>query len=92
MNNVTLIQPHITEKAVAFHKEGKYVFIVASRISKDEIKKELKRKFGVDAVKVNVTSLPGKKKRYGRSVKQMTGTRKAVVTLKEGQSLDLMPH
>lgn len=89
---LTLKQPHITEKSVDLSKYGKYVFIVPRGISKAEIAKELKKKFSVDAVKVNVISIPGKKKRYGRAVKQMTGTRKAIVTLKEGQSLDLMPH
>jgi large subunit ribosomal protein L23 len=89
---LTLKQPHITEKAVDLSKYRKYVFIVELRASKSEIKKELKRKFNVDAVKVNVISIPGKKQRYGRVVKQAKGYRKAVVTLKEGQSLDLMPH
>jgi len=93
MSNIFIIKkPWVTEKSVGLSKMGKYVFIVEPHISKSEIKKALKKSYGVDAVSVNVVNIPGKKKRMGRSITKTSGMRKAIVTLKSGQSLDIIPQ
>lgn len=85
-------KPWITEKSVDLSKNGKYVFIVERRVSKSEVKKALKKYYDVDAVGVNMVNIPGKPKRYGRVQGKTSGMRKAIVTLKSGQSLDVIPR
>jgi large subunit ribosomal protein L23 len=68
---------------------GKYVFMVKTGATKPEIKKAVHEVYKVDVVAVNVVNRPGKTKRF-RGVKGKQGSyRKAIVTLKEGQKIDL---
>lgn len=93
MSLSTLIKkPLITEKSVDLSKEGKYVFIVEPRASKSEIKKAVKKYYGVDAVAVHIVNAPGKPKRFKNIRKITPGTKKAIVTLKSGQSIDVVPQ
>ena len=83
-------KPWVTEKSTRLSADGKYVFIVAPRASKPEIKKAIKDIYKVDAVAVNMVNRPAKTKRFGAAMKGTTGAyRKAVVTLKEGQKIDV---
>ena len=69
---------------------GQYVFMVESDASKPEIKKAIKELYKVDAVSVNVVNRPPKTKRF-RGVRRggHGAYRKAIVTLKKGQKIDL---
>ena len=89
----TVIKPIITEKSYAHAADGKFVFKVSIRATKGSIKNEIKRIYGVDVVKVSTTILPGKSSRIGRSrnFSEPAKWKKAVVVLKEGQSIDLFP-
>ena len=85
-----LVKPTITEKSTLLQETGKYTFEVAPRANKVEIKEAVQRNFGVKVLDVNITKLRGKKKRYGpRSVKP-PDTKKAVVTLRSGDRINII--
>ncbi len=82
--------PLVTEKLdKAREAEQKFAFEVDRRASKDEIRSALKKLFSVDAVDVRTMVVRGKNKRVGRSSGRRPNWKKAIVTLKEGQSIDL---
>lgn len=90
MKDIFLIaQPHITEKATALATEGKYVFVVKPGSTKNEVKKAVKELYRVDATTVQMITLPGKTKRYRGTKSPRAGLKKAIVTLKAGQTIDL---
>ncbi|MCK5460887.1 50S ribosomal protein L23 [Candidatus Gracilibacteria bacterium] len=83
-----LVQPVITEKTVAM--VGKYTFKVHSDATKSDVVKAVKAFYGADVAKVNMTSSGEKTKLAGRGrvVRRRSRSRKAVVTLKTGQTLN----
>ena len=90
MKDIFLItHPHITEKSTDLNSAGKYVFIVKPSATKQEVKKAVKELYKVDAVAVNIVNVRGKTRRYRGLPSERTGRKKAVVTLKTGQSIDL---
>jgi len=91
MSDIFLIKkPWVTEKATILSEKGKYIFIVKNKASKPEIKKAVKEVYKVDAVSVNVINRPPKRKRFGGGRKgTQAGYRKAIVTLKPGQKIDI---
>ena len=83
-------KPWITEKATRLSAVGKYIFIVKHKATKPEIRKAVKDAYKVDAVNVQIVNRPPKKKRFGANLKGVQeGYRKAIVTLKAGQKIDL---
>lgn len=89
MTEFIIKKPHITEKATELNKIGKYVFIVESSATKNEIKKTLKKIYGVEAVKIRTVSGHPKQKRFKNARSVQTGYKKAIVTLKKGQKIDI---
>jgi large subunit ribosomal protein L23 len=83
-------KPLITEKATDLNKYGKYVFMVQSAATKPEIKKAVKELYHVDVVTVNVIRRPAKKKRFRNIISKKGAYKKAIVTLKAGQKIDLV--
>lgn len=88
----TIIKPIITEKTLKLVDElNKYTFQVDKRANKESIKKAVEEMFKVTAVKVSVQNVSGKSVSWGR--KRISGRRgdwkKAVVTLKSSDSIDL---
>ena len=81
--------PIITEKATILSEQNKTVFKVHNKANKKNIKKNIEKLFKVTVVKVNIINRKAKKKiKQGR--KSFTsGYKKAIVTLKKGQSIDL---
>lgn len=77
----------ITEKTVIASGKGKYTFLVEPRATKNEIKKLVKELYKVDAVSVNITVRKPVKTGHGRLAGQSGPQKKAMVTLKEGQSI-----
>ena len=71
---------------------GKYVFLVEKRANAPEIKKALKSIYNVDVMNVNCINVKPKPKRYRLRSGETSGYKKAMVTLKEGQKLDILPH
>ncbi len=84
-----ILAPHITEKATVLSELNKVVFQVASDASKDEIAAAVEALFSVQVTKVNTLIQEGKTKRF-RGVKgRRSDVKKAIVTLAEGQSIDV---
>lgn len=82
--------PVVTEKYDRVREvQNAYTFEVDRRASKDEIKAAVKTLFGVDPIDVRTQNVRGKNKRVGRSIGRRPNWKKAIVTLKEGQSIDL---
>ena len=85
-----LIQALVSEKATELQeKQNCYVFKVAINANKIEIKQAVEKGFGVNVTSVTVTNVKGKTKRLGRFVGKRSGWRKAYISLKEGESIDL---
>lgn len=92
MANTSLIKkPWITEKATAVAATAnQYVFLVNKDASKPEIKKAVSALYKVDVIEVNVVNRPPKRKRFGGNRKGVQeGYRKAIVTVKKGQKIDI---
>jgi|TARA_B110000438_G_scaffold136326_1_gene131775 large subunit ribosomal protein L23 len=85
----TIISPNITEKSTALSEFNKVVFKVHKGISKDIIKKNIEKIFKVNVIKVNTINLRGKYKIVRNKKSYKPGYKKAIVTLKKGQSIDL---
>lgn len=88
-----IVKPLVTEKMTALtEKENKYGFIVLPSANKVEIKKEIEAKYNVNVVSVNTMNYAGKRKsRYTKDgvIKGRTNAfKKAIVTLKEGETID----
>ena len=81
--------PIITEKATILSEQNKTVFKVHQRATKINIKKNIEKIFKVTVLKVNIINQKSKQKmRQGRKIYK-TGYKKAIITLKKGQSIDL---
>ena len=83
-------RPVVTEKvSLASHKGQVVVFEVARSATKREVVEALDELFGVQALRVRTSIMPRKKKRQGSSVVIQSPWKKAVITLREGQQLNL---
>ncbi|NQW22118.1 MAG: 50S ribosomal protein L23 [SAR202 cluster bacterium] len=89
-NHRVLIKPAITEKSTLLQESGKYTFHIAPRANKVEVKQAVESNFNVTVVGVNICKLRGKMKRYGPRITKQPDTKKAVVTLKEGDRINLI--
>ena len=85
-----LIRPTITEKSTLLQESGKYTFQVALKANKVEVKQAVENNFGVSVLDVNITKLHGKVKRYGPRMSKRPDVKKAVVTLKPGERINLV--
>ena len=84
-----LRRPLITEKNTMLQAQGKYVFEVAEEANKHQIKQAVEKAFKVKVVLVNVMTVPGKTKRVGRRMVLTPSHKKAIVTLKSGDKIEL---
>lgn len=89
-----LIRPALSEKANGMsEKSGKYTFIVSRRANKLQIKQAIESFYGVDVTDINTAVMPGKaKSRYtktGTIEGQKPAYKKAIVTLAEGDTIDI---
>jgi len=87
-----LKKPRITEKASALDGYGQYVFEVYPRANKNQIKKAVESFYNVSVEKVRIIAIPPRPRRLGRTMGTKSGFKKAVVTLKKGEKIELMPH
>jgi len=85
----TIIAPAITEKATSLSEFNKIVFKVHNGASKSSIKRSVEKIFKVNVIKVNTISLKGKTKLVRGKKTKKPGYKKAIVTLKKGQNIDL---
>jgi large subunit ribosomal protein L23 len=84
-----ILAPVITEKATLLSEQNKVVFRVADDSTKDEIAAAVEELFKVKVTKVNTLNVKGKTKRFRGKVGRRSDVKKAIVTLAEGQSIDI---
>ena len=85
----TITSPRITEKATSLSEHNKIVFKVHDGATKKSIKKSVEKIFKVNVIKVNTINQKGKTKLVRGKKTNRPGYKKAIVTLKKGQSIDL---
>jgi len=85
----TIVSPAVTEKATSLSEFNKMVFKVHKGASKNSIKKSIEKIFKVNVTKINTINLRGKTKLVKGKKSSRPGYKKAIVTLKKGQSIDL---
>ena len=84
-----IISPIVTEKSTNLSEQNKIVFKVPSNADKNNLKKNIEKIFKVNVVKVNIINKQNRTKiARGKKVK-ISGFKKAIITLKKGQSIDL---
>lgn len=91
MKHITevLKRPIITEKSMKLVESGKYTFEIAQEANKIEVKEAVQQLFNVDVTKVNLINGKAKKKRVGRYEGLRPRVKKAIVSVKAGQSIDI---
>ncbi|MDD5551990.1 MAG: 50S ribosomal protein L23 [Candidatus Pacebacteria bacterium] len=88
----SLKQPLISEKATFLEEQGKYIFKVLERTNKREIKKAIEDIYRAKVDKVNIMNTKGKKRRIGQVEGKKPGYKKAIVTLKKGDKIEVVPR
>lgn len=83
-------EPHISEKATYLAEKNQYTFQVSANFNKSEIKKSVSGIYGVDVLSVNIIKIPAKKRRLGKTQGWRKGYKKAIVTIKEGQKIEII--
>ena len=84
-----LKRPVITEKSTLMQEEGRYIFEVAPRSTKHEIKRAVELAFNVSVTKVNTMNVRGKRKRMGPRMVAQPKKKKAIVTLAPGNTITI---
>ena len=85
-----IIEPVVSEKSYdLIEHNNTYTFIVDPRANKTEVKEAVKAIFGVDVVRVNTQNRQGKVKRTGYQLGKRKNVKRALVTLAEGDNIDL---
>ncbi len=84
-----LRRPLITEKNTVLQAQGKYAFEVAGEANKHQVKQAVEKAFKVTVTAVNVMTVPGKTRRVGRRQVLTQSWKKALVTLKPGDKIEL---
>lgn len=85
----TIKSPIITEKSTMAGEFGKYTFKVCVSSNKTQVRDAVEALFGVEVNKVNIINYDGKVKAFRQRLGQRNAFKKAIVTLKQGQSIDL---
>ena len=84
-----LIEPWITEKAHEEMAANKYIFRIAGKANKKNVKKSIEQLYGVGVIKINIINIPAKKRKFGAKTGWKSGYKKAMITLKEGDKIEL---
>ena len=94
MNSVynVIIRPVVSERSYDLMEQGKYTFEVARTAPKEEIRDAVEKIFGVHVVKVNTVNVKPKNKRVRMQQGKTRQWKKAIVTLKEGESNEIFAN
>lgn len=87
-----LKEPQITEKATNLTHQNQYVFKVFPQTNKVEIKRAIEDLYGVEVKSVRIIKIPRKRRRLGRIEGWRKGYKKAIVKVKEGQKIEILPR
>ena len=85
----TIISPNVTEKSTSLSEFNKIVFKVDKNANKKSIKKNIEKIFKFNVIKINTVNMKGKVKLVKNKKSFKPGYKKAIITLKKGQSIDL---
>tara|TARA_B100000959_G_C14830163_1_gene561552 strand:- start:274 stop:567 length:294 start_codon:yes stop_codon:yes gene_type:complete len=85
----SIVQPIVTEKATSLSEQNKVTFKVRDDASKESIKKNIEKIFKVNVIRINTINKKSKTKIVRNRIANKKGYKKAIVTLKKGQSIDL---
>lgn len=84
-----ILKPVVTEKSIAAESGGKYVFRILAGTNKIEVKKAIEKIFNTKVSDVNIVNTKPKTKRRGKVKGVVSGYKKAIVTLKKGQTIKI---
>jgi large subunit ribosomal protein L23 len=84
-----ILEPVVSEKSYGLLDEGRYTFIVHPDANKTEIKQAVESIFGVKVASVNTMNRKGKTKRFGWVYGKRKDTKRAIVSLAEGEEIDI---
>ena len=84
-----ILSPVVTEKSTILSEQNKIVFKVPTKSNKINLKKNIEKIFKVNVTKINIVNKKTRIKTTNRGSKKISGYKKAIVTLKKGQNIDL---
>ena len=84
-----IVSPHITEKSTNLSEQNKIIFKVPNGANKKNLKNNIEKIFKVNVTKINIINKKSRIKTTNRGSKKITGYKKAIVTIKKGQNIDL---
>lgn len=84
-----LLKPVVSEKSMGLMEDNKYTFYVNRNSNKIEIKNAVEKLFKVTVLKVNTLTVRGKTRRQGRTQGKTADRKKAIVTLKAGDKIEI---
>ena len=84
-----IISPHVTEKSTNLSEQNKIIFKVPNKANKRNLKKNIEKIFKVNVTKINIINKRTRVKTTNRGSKKVLGYKKAIVTIKKGQNIDL---
>lgn len=87
-----LRKPHVTEKATDLTSKNQYVFEIFADANKNQVRKAVEDVYGIDVEKVRIINIAKKRRRLGRTQGWKQGYKKAVVKIKEGQKIEVLPR
>jgi large subunit ribosomal protein L23 len=83
-------KPHISEKATYLAEKNQYIFEVLPNFNKSEIKKAVEGIYNVNVLSVNMVTIPPKKRRLGKVQGWRKKMTKAIVKIKDGQTIEIL--
>ena len=84
-----IVSPMVTEKSTNLSEQNKIVFKVPTRANKTNLKKNIEKIFKVNVTKINIINKQNRVKITRGKKVRVSGFKKAIITLKKGQSIDL---
>jgi len=84
-----LVRPLVTEKTALLGMDNQYVFEVSTKANKIDIQKSIEALYGVKPININMLNVRGKNTRYGRSLGKRKNWKKAIITLKKGDKIEV---
>lgn len=90
--SLILKRPWVSERAMGLEKQNQYVFAVDSAATKPAVKQAVEKLFGVTVEAVNVINAKPKTKIFRGRIGRQAGFKKAIVKLREGQKIEVLPR
>jgi large subunit ribosomal protein L23 len=84
-----ILSPIVTEKSTNLSEQNKIVFKVPNKANKKNLKKNIEKIFKVNVIKINIINKQSRKKIIRGKKIRVKGYKKAIITLKKGQNIDL---